>query len=97
MKDIRIYKEVNENWYPCYKIDDGGECKDLVRVSLMYSCMTQINPFLRVCVWGVDDLGMEKDWPPTSENITEAEEMFFFLVTEEITFDKLFKLGFVRS
>lgn len=56
-----VFKRTDEDWYPCYKLDSGRE-------SLVEVIFTQTgpNPPLvgqwRVCVWGNDDHGMERDF-----------------------------------
>lgn len=64
--DPQIYVPVLEDWYPCFKIRWGNSDILLVRVKLHLSCLKQPDqPFLRVSVWGADDMGMDKDYAPT--------------------------------
>jgi hypothetical protein len=50
-----IYKETNEDWYPSFEMNSDK----LLRVVL---CKLS-NKHFRVCVWGADDFGMERDYP----------------------------------
>ena len=47
---------VTDEWYPCY---EGNK----VRVSLFISNLDELNyHFVRICVWGADDFGLEMDY-----------------------------------
>lgn len=82
---IEVYKETDENWFGNYEIDD----KKLVKVMF-----TQTGPFppdngeWRVCVWGTDDFGMEKDF------IDHDEAMKCFQTV--IQFDKIKQMELIR-
>ena len=56
---ITVYKETTDDWYPSYK------CSDMQLVSVTL-CQTgpypPINGEWRVCVWGADDCGKERDF-----------------------------------
>ncbi len=61
---IDVFKRTEDDWYGCYKIADDVRVSDLVKVSF-----TQTGPDpknfkgeWRVCVWGNDDCGMERDF-----------------------------------
>lgn len=54
---IFAYKSTRDNWYPSYQTLDMRENAGLVRVSLGRLS----DGLFRVCVWGADDFGMEKD------------------------------------
>ena len=51
---ITIYKKTNEDWYPSI-IMDGGQYIEVSFIPLS-------NKKFRVCAWGDDDFGMEKDF-----------------------------------
>jgi hypothetical protein len=90
---INVYKKTNDDWYPNFKIENGD---DLVRVSFT---QTGPDPNLgygdwRVCVWGNDDCGMERDF------ILEGEALNIFYQVigwDSVDMDKLEKLGFVSA
>ena len=47
---------VTDNWYPCY---EGNK----VRVSLFLNYHKSLDyQFVRICVWGADDFGLEMDY-----------------------------------
>lgn len=43
-----------DQWYPCFE-------GNLVQVSVIYTTPCWPKPSIRVCVWGRDDFGLEKD------------------------------------
>ena len=53
---ISCYKEVNEDWYPCFPPVANGD-KPLVWVGVYDNRPIERNSI--VCVWGNDDCGME--------------------------------------
>ena len=94
MKRVDVFKKTNDDWYPAF--DMGGE--KLVEVSFI-----QLTPWLpeeerewRVCVWGNDDCGMERDFAPNEENL--AWTTFLNVIGEEYVDMKfLLSLGFVSA
>lgn len=77
-------KETYEDWYPPIT---GKKC---VRVRLL----TLSDGKTRVCVWGGDDFGMEKDF----DDALEAERVFnACLEQDKIHRSFLKKLGFVNA
>ena len=75
MMKTQVFKETKDCWYPSYKLTDG---KMLVRV-----VFTQTGPNpkggdgeWRVCVWGDDDCGMERDY----DNEILAGNMFQYVI-----------------
>lgn len=91
---IEVYKSTKDEWCPSLHLKSG---KGLVRVSL-----TQTGPDpknfkgeFRVCVWGADDCGMERDF----EN-REAEALNTFMQViglPNVNFQDLKQLGFVSA
>jgi hypothetical protein len=90
------FKTTNDDWYPNYP-------DNLVRVSLIlrrkksseYKLFGQT--LFRVCVWGDDDFGMEKDFKSGNEqlDIDQAKELYQLLVNQKvINKDYLKQLGF---
>ena len=94
---IQVFKRTEDNWYGCYKIVDDARVKDLVEVSFT---QTGPNPNLgdgqwRVCVWGNDDCGMERDFH-TSED--EALTVFIEVIGWKfVNMNRLSANGFVSA
>ena len=94
MKRVDVFKKTNDDWYPAFEM--GGE--KLVEVSFI-----QLTPWLpveeriwRVCVWGNDDCGMERDFNPNEES--HAWSIFLNVIGEEYVDMKfLLSLGFVSA
>ena len=61
MKPCTVYKETEESWSPSFCMED----KLLVEVSFL---KLNGSEGWRVCVWGMDDCGMEKDFDKNQEN-----------------------------
>jgi hypothetical protein len=69
---VTVFKPTYEDWFPCYSCPDlhNQLTKDmspdlkpgLVKVSFLRTGANEDGPW-RVCVWGNDDFGMEKDFP----------------------------------
>ena len=91
---IDVYKPTNDDWYPNFKVTDGP---DLVHVSFT---QTGPNPEkfegeFRVCVWGNDDCGMERDF---ENNEALALNIFMQVIGwPTVDRDKLKELGFVSA
>lgn len=84
MKRKTIYKNTNDDWYGNYEGD---------RIKLSYLGELSDGTF-RVCCWGNDDCGMEKDF------IFEMEAMQVFkMLSEKDVIDKkdLEDIGFIRA
>jgi hypothetical protein len=69
MKSVRVFKRTVDDWYPSYKLDWVGRDQYLIEVSFLQLSDGQ----WRVCCWGSDDMGLERDYP------TEAEAWAVFL------------------
>ena len=93
------FKQTEDEWYPNY---DG----DTVRVSLIlrrkksneYKLYGQT--LFRVCVWGDDDFGMEKDFKSGDDqaDIEQAKELYATLIEQKfINQGYLKKLGFINA
>jgi hypothetical protein len=77
-----VEKPTRDNWYPTV----NGR----VRVSLLELS----NGHWRVCVWGGDDFGLERDYPSKAE----AEPAFLHLVSlEHVDHRDCNALGFYRA
>lgn len=89
---IEVFKETTDDWFPSYKVYD----RKLVTVSL-----TQTGPDpnagngeWRVCVWGADDCGMERDYT----DLSQAREMFYQVIEwEYVNMSELTLNGFVSA
>lgn len=99
-KNIRIecFKKTSDDWYGNFKIADDVRHKDkkYVHVSLLSLGPDAIYGH-RVCVWGNDDCGMEKDF---IEEFTESQawELYMDLCCQSvITKDYLISRGFVHA
>jgi hypothetical protein len=62
--EIHVYKETNDDWYGNYKIANTSVNADLVKVSFTQTGCDpkRFQGEFRVCVWGNDDCGMERDF-----------------------------------
>lgn len=80
---INVQKRIrtNEDWYPNYT-------DNLIEVSL---ALINAGSIYRVCVWGADDFGMEKDF--CFINLLEAM-IEYMSITDGITKQELFDKGF---
>jgi len=88
MKTCSVYKKTSDNWCPNYNYD-------FVMVSF---CQTGPNPPIngewRVCVWGADDFGMERDF----KNKDEAWQVFIEVISlDNVTIDELKLLEFISA
>jgi hypothetical protein len=90
---IEVFKATEEDWYPSY--DLGVEKMKLLRVAFMPLRAWKDNPEQwRVCVWGADDFGMEKDFIHKDE----AHRAFTYIIELDlITVDELKSIGFVYA
>lgn len=87
---IDVFKRTSDEWYPSFLEYRNGE--SLVRVSFT---QTGPNPPIdgewRVCAWGADDCGLEKDFTDEQEAWVCFLEVIGY---EDVTMDSLAKLGF---
>lgn len=92
--ETMVYKETTDDWYPSYKIKDTSI--KLVEVAFTKTGQDPKNfkGEWRVCVWGADDCGMERDYQgPETE--TECWNMFLQVIgLKDVTMKKLKELGF---
>lgn len=78
MKRLDVFKLTDDDWHGSYIIKgwhNGVENPKLVTVT--FTWLTDGN--WRVCVWGNDDFGLERDYA----NENEAWEMFQLLLEQE--------------
>ncbi len=90
------WKKTEDNWSPSYGLADlgawiaGNVSTEMVKVSL-YPPYEGVG-LSRVCVWGADDFGMERDFPEA----TDAHRVFIHII--QLSFVNkadLLKLNFV--
>ena len=94
---IQVFKRTEDLWYGSYKLAESSAADNmLVEVSFT---QTGPNPDeglgeWRVCVWGNDDCGMERDF--TDE--TAALNMFYQVIGwTYVNKDQLSNLGFIPA
>lgn len=91
--NTRVFKATTDDWYPAYKLAGwykGQEGIKLVEVSLLPLDSYPVNVW-RVCAWGADDCGMEKDFT----DYDEAQKCFLNVLRLESVDQKDLKdLGF---
>lgn len=95
---VDVFKRTSDDWYPSYSLNEynkGIEHQKLVEVTF---CQTGPNPPYnggwRVCAWGGDDCGMEKDF----SDETFAWNCFLQVIgLDDVTKDKLHDMGFVSA
>jgi len=62
LNQMRIDKmiTVTDDWYPCFE-------NNTVQLSMFISYLDK-HTFVRICVWGADDFGLEKDYHDSDYN-----------------------------
>lgn len=91
---ISAFVEVKEDWYGNFRIADDRrfEASQLVRVSLILLS----TPEWRVCVWGNDDFGLERDF--LADQHEAAMNLYVQIVTSQFPTQKwLRSLGMVGA
>lgn len=77
--NISVFKPTKDDWYGNYLLKCPSDIDGLGLVNVMFT-QTGPNPPLsglwRVCVWGNDDCGMEKDF----EDEVEALNVFYRVI-----------------
>lgn len=103
IKPIRAFKLTDDDWSPCHYLGDYYKghkplTVKLVEVSFLQFISTPSNPDpgYRVCVWGNDDLGMERDY--ASNEFELANQMFHEVIAlERVNKQDLTARGFVYA
>lgn len=96
---VEVFKITSDDWYPSYHLDSwhqGVQKQGLVEVAFVQTGPDPKNGLgeWRVCVWGGDDCGMERDYPGTTGE-TECWTMFLQVIgLQDVTMNKLKTLGF---
>ena len=68
--NISVYKPTQDDWYGNYLLKRPSDIDGLGLVQVMFTQTGPLPPFngkWRVCDWGNDDCGMEKDFEHESE------------------------------
>lgn len=87
---ISVFKKTCDNWRSSYRLDRNSQ--ELVEVSFIHLT----NCDWRVCAWGEDDCGLEKDFPHDKEK--DAWTLFIHVIgMENVTKTGLLELGFVSA
>jgi len=77
---VDTFKRTQDNWYGNYKITGDARVSDLVEVSFLKLLNTEGSELnWRVCVWGNDDFGLERDF----EHEAEAWVTFLEVIGQE--------------
>ena len=88
--------KVNDNWYPTYP-------DNKVKVSLIFNNFRlkniYKNMFVRCCVWGADDFGLEMDFESDSEEelkdkFLEWKQYVYDEIPETTNKEYFYNLGF---
>ena len=90
MKRVDVYKLTQDCWYPEFTCEDGK----LVMVSFLKTGPKDLENYeWRVCAWGNDDCGLEKDFPENQE--ASAWTCFLEVIGMEfVNMQNLIDLGF---
>lgn len=89
---IRCYKPTTDDWAGSYRLEAPGPYTYPMLV--VVSLLTLRGGGMRVCVWGNDDTGMERDF----DGEFEARAMWNTVLAYEcVTMKELARLGFVRA
>jgi hypothetical protein len=96
-KAIRVFKFTDQSWYPSYKLASyklDGYYKGLAdRLLVEVSFLQLTDGDWRVCVWGADDFGKEKDFPVKDRQA--AWDLFVKVISQEsVNVEYLKDLGF---
>ena len=87
-KGITVFKEVNEDWYGNYSIANDQRYLGKyvsIRISKLFGGQ------FRVCIWGNDDLGMDRDFEEESDAIATFQKI---MLVEDLTKQYLKDNGF---
>ncbi len=92
MRRCDVYKKTSDDWYPPYSVPHGPP---LVRVTFTKLVSAQHHKHhWRVCVWGMDDCGVEKDF------VCQVEAWACFLgviALDDVTKTALKEIGFINA
>ena len=94
---MSAFKRTHDEWYGNYKIANDARVSALVEVSLIKMPKYKDSPIgWRVCVWGNDDFGMERDYNDTDKD--SAVAMFHQVISWDfVNIGQLKTNGFVHA
>ena len=97
MQPTRVFKLTDDDWSPSHYLGDYYMGQKPMTVKLVeVSVLELVDGCFRVCVWGNDDLGMERDFMPYEHSL--AQKMFHDVVAlDRVNKDKLEEWGFVYA
>jgi hypothetical protein len=91
---VEVFKRTQDDWYGNYKVAGDQRVSDLVEVTFMNLYPGSESPAWRVCVWGNDDFGLERDF----DNEAWAWNIFLQVIGMEFVNQQgLRDLGFVSA
>lgn len=76
---LEAFVAVHEDWYGNFKLADDARYPDTRFVCVMFLGLTE-DAGWRVAVWGNDDAGMERDFPPGERK--KAMQLYIDIVTK---------------
>lgn len=89
LKRTEKFMKTTDDWCPSFKFENDPN--DYVKISKFKSIDGKM---WRVCAWGDDDLGMERDF----KYMVEAEEVYNKIIKQDnVTFKYLKSLGLVPA
>jgi hypothetical protein len=78
---IVVFKRTADDWFSNYKIEGDARVSDLVEVSFLKTGgLSNIGEW-RVCIWGNDDMGMERDYTDDEAGKVAALAMFMKVIS----------------
>jgi len=95
MNRVDVFKRTSGQWYQNYHLDNDELVDELVEVSFCQTgpCPSE-NGDWRVCAWGDNGFGIEKDF----QEREEAWACFLAVISlDDVTVDRLKELGFVGA
>lgn len=94
---IEVFKPTQDDWHGNYLLKRPSEIQGLGLVSVVFTQTGPKPPFKglwRVCVWGNDDCGMEKDF----EDQVEALNVFYRVIEWKFVNKEILKQeGFILA
>ena len=97
MKRITVFKLTNDDWYPSYTIQEWYKGVRLQRMIELSQIELGYDKTWRVCAWGGDDFGLERDF--VGEYAEQESSDIFILLLEKGQIDTkdLTDLGFIYT
>jgi hypothetical protein len=94
---MRVFKRTHDDWHPSYRLSNWYNGTEPEKTFLCeVSLLTLTGGEHRVCVWGNDDFGLERDFP--SDQKDEAFKLFISTISQEtVSIGWLRRFGFVNA